>query len=264
MTTTTPAPGFRQLTLPASMLLVVAAGAWVAVLAAGTGMAGMTGTMGLSLGAFVAVWAVMMTAMMLPTVTPFAGMYTRTLVAHRTRRTVELACGYLLVWALAGVPAYVVAWLAGSLAESRPTAARVMAVAVFVACGLYQLTTAKERCLARCRSPSGSVLHYAGYRGRLRDARVGMHHGLFCLGCCWAFMAVLIAVGLMNVAAMVLLTAVVLAEKTWTWGRRLSVVLGVAALVLAVLVAFRPSLAGGLYQAPPMSGLQMSQAPMAR
>jgi predicted metal-binding membrane protein len=264
MASTTATPTLSRLTLQAAALLVVAAGAWVAVLATGSGMAVMPGTMGLSFGVFVAVWALMMTAMMLPTVAPFVAMYTRTLPPHRTRRTAELAVGYLLVWALAGIPAYAVAWLAGSLADSRPVAARVTAVAVFTACGLYQLTPAKDRCLTRCRSPFGSVLHYASFRGPLRDARVGMHHGLFCLGCCWAFMAVLIAVGLMNVAAMVVLTAVVLAEKTWRHGRRLSIAVGVVALVLAVVVAFRPSLAGGLYPGPDMSGQQMSQAPVGR
>jgi predicted metal-binding membrane protein len=260
MSSTASAPTFSQLTLPASLLLVVAAGAWVAVLVTAEDMQGMTGTMGLPFGAFVAVWALMMAAMMLPTVAPFAGLFTRTFGAHRTRRAVQLAAGYLLVWTLAGVPAYVLAWLAGSLAEDRPAAARMMAVAIFAGCGTYQLTPAKERCLVKCRSPLGSVLKYANFRGRLRDVRVGMHHGLFCLGCCWAFMAALIAVGLMNVVAMVVLTAVVLLEKTWVWGRALRVGLGVLALVLAVAVAFQPSLAAGLHQAPDMR--QMPGAPM--
>jgi len=259
MSSTASAPTFRQLTLPASVLLVVAAGAWVAVLVMSGGMRGMTGTMGLSFGAFLAVWALMMAAMMLPTVAPFAGLFTRTFGSHRTRRTMQLAAGYLLVWTLAGVPAYLLARLAGSVVEGRPAAARMIAVAIFAGCGVYQLTPAKERCLVKCRSPLGSVLRYANFRGRLRDVRVGMHHGLFCLGCCWAFMAALIALGLMNVVAMVVLTAVVLLEKTWEWGRALRVGLGVVALALAMAVAFQPSLAAGLYQAPdtrqmPMGG----------
>ena len=259
MSSTASAPTFRQLTLPASVLLVVAAGAWVAVLVMSGGMRGMTGTMGLSFGPFLAVWALMMAAMMLPTVAPFAGLFTRTFGSHRTRRTMQLAAGYLLVWTLAGVPAYLLARLAGSVVEGRPAAARMIAVAIFAGCGVYQLTPAKERCLVKCRSPLGSVLRYANFRGRLRDVRVGMHHGLFCLGCCWAFMAALIALGLMNVVAMVVLTAVVLLEKTWEWGRALRVGLGVVALALAMAVAFQPSLAAGLYQAPdtrqmPMGG----------
>jgi predicted metal-binding membrane protein len=257
---TAPAPTLRQVTVPSSVLLVVAAGAWVVVVAVARGMGVMPGTMGLSLGAFVAVWALMMTAMMLPTIAPFAALYTRTLTDHRSRRIAELSGGYLLVWTLAAAPAYALAWLAGELVGSRPTAARVLGVVIFATCGIYQLTPIKDRCLARCRSPLGFILKYGSYRGRLRDLRVGMSHGAFCLACCWALMAVLVAVGLMNLAAMVVLAGVVLAEKTWTWGPRLSRVVGVVALVLAVLVVFRPSLAAGLDQGPAMSG--GSDAPM--
>jgi predicted metal-binding membrane protein len=126
-------------------------------------------------------------------------------------------------------------------------------VVIFATCGVYQLTPIKDRCLARCRSPLGFILKYGSYRGRLRDLRVGMNHGGFCLACCWALMAVLVAVGVMNLAAMVVLAGVVLAEKTWAWGPRLSRVVGVVALVLAVVVVFRPSLAAGLHQGPQMS-----------
>jgi predicted metal-binding membrane protein len=213
--------------------------------------------MGLSLGLFVGVWSLMMTAMMLPSTAPFAALYTRTLTDHRPRRIAELAVGYLLVWTIAAVPAYALAWLAGELVGTRPAAVRVLAAVIFAACGIYQLTPVKDRCLAKCRSPLGFVLKYGSYRGRMRDARVGINHGAFCLACCWALMVILIAVGLMNLAAMVVLTAVVLAEKTWRWGPRLSRVVGVVALILAAVVVFRPSLAGGLYQAPGMSGGSM-------
>ena len=251
---TTAAPTLRQLTMPASVLLVVAAGAWVGVVALGRGMGAMPGTMGLSFGLFVAVWSLMMTAMMLPSIAPFAALYTRTLTDHRPLRIAELAGGYLLVWAFAAVPGYALAWLAGELVGTRPPAARALAVAIFAACGIYQLTPVKDRCLARCRSPLGFVLKYGSYRGRMRDIRVGVNHGAFCLACCWALMAILVAVGLMNLAAMVVLTAVVLAEKTWRWGPALSRVVGVVALILAVAVVFRPSLAAGLYHVPAMSG----------
>jgi predicted metal-binding membrane protein len=247
------APGLRQLTLPASVLLLVGAGAWVAVASVSRSMDGMTGTMGLGFGTFVAVWALMMTAMMLPTTAPFAALYTRTLTDHRTRRIAELAVGYLLVWSAAALPAYALARLAGSLTGSRPGAAKALAAIIFAACGIYQLTPIKDRCLAHCRSPLGFVFKYGSYRGPLRDLRVGIGHGAFCLACCWALMALLVAVGLMNLGAMVVLAAVVLAEKTWTWGPQLSRVVGVISLALAVAVLFRPSLAAGLYQAPMMS-----------
>lgn len=247
------APTLRQLTLPASVLLIAAAAAWAAVVAVARQMGPMPGTMGLPVAAFAGVWTLMMAAMMLPTIAPFAALYTRTLSDHRPRRIAGLAAGYLLVWAAAALPGYALAWLAGDLVHS-PLAARVMAVAIFAACGIYQLTPLKDRCLARCRSPLGFVLKYGSYRGRMRDLRVGINHGAFCLGCCWALMAVLIAAGLMNLAAMVALAAVVLAEKTWHGGAMLSRVVGVAALILAVAVAFRPSLAPGLLPAPAMPG----------
>ena len=158
--------------------------------------------------------------------------------------------GYLLVWTAAALPAYALALLAERLVASRPTAAKVLACTIFVACGMYQLTPIKDRCLARCRSPLGFVLKYGSYRGRLRDLRVGMSHGGFCLACCWALMLVLIAVGLMNLAAMVVLAAVVLTEKTWSRGPQFSRLVGLAALVLAVVVLFRPAIAPGLAPAP--------------
>jgi predicted metal-binding membrane protein len=250
MASTATASTLRRATVPWSLLLVAAAAAWVGVVAESRGMEGMPATMGLSFGGFVAVWAMMMVAMMLPTVAPFAALWIRTLTGHRTLRIGGFAAGYLLVWTAAAVPAYALAWLATELASTRPTGARVAAVAVFAGCGLYQLTPLKARCLARCRSPLGFVLAYAGYRGRWRDVRVGVAHGGFCLACCWALMVVLLAVGLMNPAAMVVLTAVVLAEKTWPWARQASLAIGALAVVLAVAVAFRPELAPGLYDPP--------------
>ena len=225
------------------------------------GMSGMPGTMGLSFVAFAAVWALMMTAMMLPTIAPFAALYTRTLTDHRARRITELAGGYLLVWTAAAGPAYGLAWLAEDLVSHRPTAATALGAGIFAAAGVYQLTPIKDRCLARCRSPLGFLLSYGSYRGRLRDLRVGISHGAFCLACCWALMAVFVAVGIMNLLAMVVLTVVVLAEKTSTWGPHLARVVGIVALLLAVAVVARPGLATGLHPMPGdpgMSELQMS------
>jgi predicted metal-binding membrane protein len=125
----------------------------------------------------------------------------------------------------------------------------VLAVAIFAACRTYQLTSLKDRCLARCRSPLGFLLKLGACRGRTRDLRAGLCHGAFCLACCWALMALLIAFGLMNVIAMVVLAGAVLVEKTWARGARLSRALGVAALALAIAVVFEPGLAPGLHYA---------------
>jgi len=241
-----------QATLEAGLLLIVAAGAWAGTVLLARGMAGMSGTMGLDLAAFVLVWTLMMAAMMLPSVTPLASLYARTVQSNRMARIAALVAGYLAVWALAGVPAFGLAWLAGWMTGKHPGAAHVLAVAVFAACGVYQLSRLKDRCLAHCRSPIALLLHYGSYRGRTRDLRTGAHHGAYCLGCCGALMVILVAVGVMNVAAMVGLAAVVLVEKTWRWGVIAGRVFGVAALGLAVAIIWLPWLAPGLHAAPSM------------
>jgi predicted metal-binding membrane protein len=246
-----PRPGRRA--RAAALLLIAAAGAWAAAVALARGMAGMTGTMGLGLAVFVPVWALMMAAMMLPSVTPAALLYAKTVQGNRTGRIAGLAGGYLGAWAAAGLPAYGLAWLAGWLAGRHPGAAHVLAVGLFAGCGVYQLSGLKGRCLAHCRSPFALLLHYGSYRGRFRDVRAGAHHGGYCLGCCWGLMVILIAVGVMNVAAMVGLAAVVLTEKTWRRGPAAGRLAGVAALALAVAVVWFPWLAPGLHTPPPMT-----------
>jgi predicted metal-binding membrane protein len=239
-------------TREAGLLLIVAAGAWAATIALARGMAGMTGTMGLGLAAFVPVWTLMMAAMMLPSVTPTASLYAKTVQRNRTARIGGLIAGYLGVWTAAALPAYGLAWLAGWLSGKQPGAAHMLAVALFAACGVYQLSRLKDRCLAHCRSPLALLLHYGSYRGRLRDLRAGAHHGGYCLGCCWALMVVLVAVGVMNLAAMAGLAAVVLIEKTWRWGPAAGRLAGATALALALAVIWFPWLAPGLHAAPPM------------
>jgi predicted metal-binding membrane protein len=237
-----------------AFLLIAAAAAWAATVALARGMAGMTGTMGLGLLVFVPVWTLMMAAMMLPSVTPVATLYARTFQGNRTARIAGLVAGYLAVWAAAGLPAFGLAWLAGWLTGRHPGGAQAAAVAVFALCGAYQLSPLKDRCLAHCRSPLGLLMHYGSYRGRLRDLRVGVHHGGYCLGCCWALMLVLVAVGVMNVAAMVGLAALVLTEKTWRWGPLAGRLAGAIALGLAVAMIWFPWLAPGLHAAPMMMG----------
>jgi predicted metal-binding membrane protein len=242
-------PSLRQLTFPSSFLLLGAAAAWAGVVIVARNMGPMPATMGLGIGSFVAVWTLMMTAMMLPSVTPFASFYTRTFSDNRGMRLLVVATGYLLVWSLAAIPAYGLAWLAQRAIAGHPDVSVTLAVIIFGACGIYQLTPVKDRCLARCRSPLGFVVKFGSYKGRTRDLRVGLYHGAFCLACCWALMALLVAFGLMNLFAMITLAVVVLVEKTGPSGRRFSQALGIAALVLAAVVVFQPHLAPGLQPA---------------
>jgi predicted metal-binding membrane protein len=240
-------------TREAAFLLILAAGAWAATIRLSRGIAGMPGTMGLGLGlglaSFLAIWTLMMSAMMLPSVTPTASLYARTVVTNRPMRIAGLIAGYLGVWAVAGLPAYGLAWMVDWLADAHPGTARVLAVAVFATCGVYQLSRLKDRCLAHCRSPIALLLRYGSYRGRFRDVRAGAHHGAYCLGCCWGLMAVLIALGTMNIVAMAGLAAVVLAERVAKRGRSIGRLAGIAAIGLAVATIWLPWLAPGC--APP-------------
>ena len=238
----------------AAVLLILAAGAWAATITLTRGMGGMPGTMGLGLAPFVAIWTLMMAAMMLPSVTPTASLYAKTVVSSRPARMTGLVAGYLGVWALAGMPAYWLARLAGWLVAAHPTAAHVVAVSVFAGCGIYQLSGQKQKCLAHCRSPIALLMHYGSYRGRLRDLRAGAHHGGYCLGCCWSLMAALIALGMMNVAAMVGLAGIVLVEKVWSRGPAAGRLAGIGLIGLAVAAIWLPWLASGLHGMSQMAG----------
>lgn len=230
----------------ALFVIAAAAAAWTLVRA--DGMWDMPGTMGYSFAGFIGMWTLMMAAMMLPSVAPFASMYARTVRENRFLRLGQFALGYMAVWALIGVPAYGLAWVADQYAGED--GATVLAVTVFAAAGIYQLTPLKNRCLSHCRSPLSHLLQFASYKGRVRDFRVGVEHGFFCSACCWGLMAVLVALGVMNVPAMVLLAGVIAIEKTWRWGEHFSRAVGVAALVAAVAVIWEPGLAPGLTNDP--------------
>ncbi|MGX4694515.1 DUF2182 domain-containing protein [Streptomyces sp. JNUCC 63] len=235
----------RRRARPAGLLLVAAA-AWVWVVTRWGGVQAMPGTMGLGLPAFLAVWTLMMAAMMLPATASVAALYARTITVHRAPRMVVFTVAYLLVWAAAGLPAYALAAGLGRVASLPAATGTAVAAAVFAVSGVYQLTPLKDRCLARCRSPIGLMLRYASYPGPSRDLRAGAHHGAFCLGCCWSLMVLLAVFGLMNLWAMVVLAAVITAEKLAPAGRLVARAVGVASIALAVAVFWAPALAPGL------------------
>jgi predicted metal-binding membrane protein len=211
--------------------------------------------MGLPLTEFLLLWLVMMAAMMFPSVAPMAVVWIRSVAARPTtrKRVVGVAsflAGYLLAWEVFGVAVYAVLLGAGRLAEGAPDAARWAGVTIFAVAGVYQLTPLKDSCLRHCRTPVGSLFHYASYKGSGRDLRVGMHHGLYCVGCCWGLMIVLVAVGTMNAPAMASLAGLILIEKVWRHGPAFSRSVGVLLLVVAAIVPFTPALLPGLRMAP--------------
>lgn len=237
----------RSISVVTVAVLAVGVVAWIATImwAVEMGMGAEPGTMGLGLPAFVGIWTVMMAAMMLPAVAPLASMYART-VRGEPARLIMFGGGYVLAWASTGLIAYAVASAFDTLAEERPTAAQAIGVAAFAGCGIYQLTPMKHWCLRHCRSPLGHLLHYTSYRGRTRDVRAGVHHGLVCIGCCWLLMVVLVAVGVMNIPAMVGIALLIALEKQWRFGETLARVAGVAALVYAGAIAVDADFAPGL------------------
>ncbi|MCC7025286.1 MAG: DUF2182 domain-containing protein [Thermomicrobiales bacterium] len=199
-----------------------------------------------ALAAFVAAWSVMMAAMMLPAVTPMLLLY-RTIAARSMpagatfAATWLLVAGYLLVWATAGLVAYAVPIAVSGLARRAGMAdggrwAPLALGGVLVLAGLYQFTPLKNACLRQCQSPFGFIMgHWRD--GRAGALRMGIAHGAYCLGCCWALFAVLVATGVMSLAWMLLLTLVVFAEKVLPFGQRASRAVGVALLLLGLLVA---------------------------
>jgi predicted metal-binding membrane protein len=234
-----------RLTPQAAVLLIVAAIAWVAIIAWSQAGGAMAGNMGLELPAFLVAWTVMMAAMMLPSVAPVASLYSRSISEHRARRLTVFTAGYLVVWASAGVLAFALGALIAGQAAMDPAFGTAAGVGAFLACGLYQLSPLKYRCLEHCRSPLSLFFTYSSYQGPFRDLRVGAHHGAYCLGCCWSLMVVLLALGAMSVVPMLILAAVVITEKLWSKGEGFSRLVGVASLALAFATIWLPVLAAG-------------------
>jgi predicted metal-binding membrane protein len=237
-----------------ALVLLGAAVAWLVVIRQASGMSSAPGTMGFHLLGFLGLWTVMMAAMMLPAVAPVSAMYVRALEPRATpaRRVVKmtgLVAGYLVAWTGFGLLAFVAADLAGRLADRQPRLADWCGAGILAAAGIYQLTPVKDRCLSHCRSPLSVLVHLGSYRGRLRDVRAGLYHGGYCVGCCWALMLALIALGVMDLRWMVAFAAVIVLEKLWMYGKALSYGVGVALLVLAVLAPSHPGLIPGLHAA---------------
>ena len=241
----------RQLAVPWMAVAALAAVAWAVTVMLARHMGNGPGTMGLALLPFLGLWVVMMAAMMLPSVAPVAVLWSRLIGGGsagpvRVARMGMFLGGYLLVWAAFGAAAFAALTGTGRLLTASPTAAKWLGVAIFIAAGSYQLTPWKDWCLRRCRSPIGALMYYVGFKGRSRDARVGLHHGATCAGCCWGLMIVLVAVGVMNVAVMAALAVVIFAEKLWRYGKPFGQALGVVLVAIGVLAIWFPWLLPGL------------------
>jgi predicted metal-binding membrane protein len=246
-----------QRNLVLALLLAVAASCWAWLwVTSGGRMAGMgadmataSPTMGMAAPAFLMMWAAMMAAMMFPTAAPMVLTFHLIQSGKRARGEAFVSTwlfvgGYIAVWASAGLAAYLGALAAGRIAAlldlSAGQAARIGGGLLIVA-GLYQLTPLKHVCLSKCRSPIGFIMT-AWREGRSGALRMGTVHGATCLGCCWLLMAILFPLGIMNPAAMALVTLVIFAEKALAWER--VAVYGTAAVLLlyGALVIAAPQL----------------------
>jgi predicted metal-binding membrane protein len=187
-----------------------------------------------ALGWFLGIWVVMMAAMMFPSVAPTVALYSRMTRTRTPYRPLVFAGGYLLTWAAAGLLAFVLGEAVGRLPGdvlAWDHAGRALAGGTLVVAAAYEVTPLKDVCLGKCRSPLGFLLGSwrEGWSGALR---MGAKNGAWCVGCCWALMASLFALGIMSVPWMAVVAALIAVEKTLPWRR--VVTYGTAALLLAL------------------------------
>jgi predicted metal-binding membrane protein len=230
-----------------AVLLACAAAAWLFTAEQAASMSGMGGMAMLGAGLFLGIWAVMMVAMMFPSVAPMVLAHAR-IVRSRGEGalpTASFVLGYLVVWTAAGlVPLAAIQLLGTSIASPLSGWLPRLGGAVILLAGAYQLTPLKNACLRACRSPLGFVMSHNFGGGSPAAARAGMSHGLYCLGCCWALMAVLAVLGLMNLALMAAFAVVFFLEKSWRQGVMLARIVGAACIVIGAAVLIRPDVLG--------------------
>ncbi len=240
----------RERTMILALLLILAVASWIFLLWQSNivnGM-GMGLTMGMGATLFLAIWVVMMIAVMFPTIAPMLLAFARVQhnrgnVGRAFAPTWVFIVAYLLIWTIFGVLAYFGALLAESLAQQIPwimmNAARIGG-GILVLAGLYQLTPLKRVCLSKCRTPGDFISHSwrEGYPGSFR---IGLEYGIYCLGCNWLLFVLLFPLGIMNIVAMLLLTALIFAEKCFSVGAHIARFAALALILYGALVIFVPA-----------------------
>jgi predicted metal-binding membrane protein len=193
-------------------------------------------------GWFVGVWVVMMAAMMLPSVAPTVALYSRMTIRRSPISPLAFVAGYLLTWAVAGIAAYGIAATATRVGGGHlmwTNAGRPLAGATLILAAVYEITPLKDVCLGKCRTPLGALLGW--WRDGVGGAvRMGVKNGAWCVGCCWALMASLFALGVMNVSWMAVVAALIAVEKTLPWRRIATYGTTAVLLILGILVLFAP------------------------
>jgi predicted metal-binding membrane protein len=216
-------------------------------------------------GWFVGAWVVMMAAMMFPSVAPTVALYSRMTRERSRELAVVFAAGYLVTWAAAGALAYALARAGGAIAGdvlAWDRGGRWVAGATLVVAAAYEVTPLKDVCLDKCRSPLGFLL------GSWRDGtagalRMGAAHGAWCVGCCWALMASLFALGVMSIPWMAFVAGLIAVEKLLPWRRVAVYATASILLVLGVLLLAAPdavpalTVPGGSDAMPQMNQMKM-------
>jgi len=210
-------------------------------------------TMNMSAALFLGVWIAMMVAMMFPTAAPMILAFARIQGSREAKGQVFVPTwlfifAYLTLWSAMGMLAFLGASTADSLAEDSAwlldNAGRIGG-AVLIIAGLYQLSPWKNRCLVQCRTPMGFIMT-RWKEGRFGAVRMGLEHGAYCLGCCWFLFVILFPLGMMNVAALALVTLLIFAEKALAIGERVARfaavgLIGYGALVMIALPGALPT-----------------------
>ncbi len=239
-----------QRSLVLGLLLVLAAAAWALLVlqAAAMDMPAIGPTMGMAAPLFLTIWVVMMVAMMFPTAAPMILTFHQVQAGKRQRGETFVAtwvfvATYLLIWTGFGIAAYLGATAAQGLAESfqwpRDTIARIGG-GILILAGIYQLSPLKNLCLSKCRTPLTFIM--TSWRDGVGGAvQMGLKHGAYCLGCCWLLFVILFPLGIMNVAAMAVITLLIFAEKTLPTGRRIGQIAALALALYGAVVIIAPA-----------------------
>jgi len=182
-----------------------------------------------------AMWAVMMIGMMTPSVAPMILIYARVgrqavMSGHPFAASGWFASGYLIAWTGFSLAATSAQWVldrAALLTPMMESANAVLGAIVLIAAGIYQWSPVKEACLFYCQAPLTFIMRHGGFRPDARGAlTLGLRHGLYCIGCCWALMLLLFVGGVMNVPWIAVLAGLVLLEKASPFGKLISRIAG--------------------------------------
>ena len=237
------------------ILVGLAAAAWWSTVRQASSMSDMVSGLGqvgarapndMAIPVFLGMWVAMMVAMMFPTVAPIVLTH-RMVVTKRgegNAPTVAFVAGYLAVWSLIGLIPLVgfLAFrnLAADAADSRWLPS--LAGGILIMAGAYQFTRWKATCMKACRSPMSFMMTHDFGGGSRSAFKAGLSHGAYCLGCCWALMAVLVVVGLMNLVWMAGIALIFLAEKNWKHAVGLTKLIGTALIALGIAVIVSPGI----------------------